>query len=322
MSEQTQLAQLFREIEIDLGATELSFMAITAFKQAVTDLKGQNLHAFFEQLLSLKQNIEVTKPKFAIIIDAFYEILELAYDEEIHHPESNFPLKKQKFIQKLDKMLLGKKQEGKQLLEYGAQMEIEGKEILVHDNSHTVQNVLARLKQDGKHFRVLVAEQDPDKTGAVIEFLHRKKIPFRVVPAYMITHLEDHIDMFFLGGVTLKSTMNFVMDPGTNGLAAQMHILKKPIYVFMATSKFSLWKANTQTEIHKHVMRQTHPCMSIDFERIKFSHDRVPLNLATKIITEEGIFTPKQLELLYKNKFKKRMAHINGLEKLLKAHFR
>jgi len=103
--------------------------------------------------------------------------------------------------------------------------------------------------------------------------------------------------------------MNFVMDTGTDSLISQFHLKGVPIYVFLSTSKFSLWKSEkrTETEVYKHVHRRKHHLKSLDFERIKFSHDRVALKLIDKVITEEGIHTPAQIEKIYNKKLEKRL---------------
>ena len=304
---QKRLSELFREIEVDIGATNLSLLVLESFADAVRGLKGQNHHGFYEALIGLTEFIKNTEPKFAIIIDSFYEILKLAHDEEMHHLNEDFPLKKKKFLKRLKDLIKAERAEEKALVKHALEIDVEGKEILIHDNSRTIHRVLNALKRAGKHFRVIVAEQDPDKTGPIIEALHKKRIPFRVVPAYMITHVNAHIDMVFLSGLTLKSTMNFVMDPGTNGLVSQFHLMKKPVYLFMVTSKFSMWKAKKKIGVYSHVHRRRHHCKPIDFERIKFSHDRVSAKLMKKIVTEQGVFTPKQIETIFNKKLQKRL---------------
>ncbi len=319
-SYQDRLSELFREIEVDIGTTNLSLLVLESFADAVRGLKGQNHHSFYEALIELTDFISNTEPRFAIIIDSFYEILRLAHDEEMHHLAENFPLKKRKFLKKLRDLIRAERNEEAEIVKHALEINVEGKEILIHDNSRTIHRVLNALKRAGKHFRVIVAEQDPDKTGPIIEALHKKRIPFRVVPAYMIAHVEDHIDMVFLSGLTLKSTMNFVMDPGTNGLVSQFHLMKKPVYLFMATSKFSMWKAKKKVGVYSQTHTRRHYCKPIDFERIKFSHDRVPVKLMKKIVTEQGMFTPKKIEKFFKKKLAERLELDKKFKKSLKKN--
>lgn len=302
-----RLSEIFREIEIDLGSTKLSVLVLESLYDAVKGLKKQDLHHFFAQLQELAESVEATKPKYAIIIDSLYEVLRLAYAEDILHPEAGWPLNKEKFLKQLKRLIKRRKTEKSRIVKQSSKIKLSGKTILLFHHSGSVEAVLAAAKRKKQRFKVIVAEQDPDKTGEIIEFLSKNRIPFKVVPSYMISHVEDDIDMLFLGALTLKSTMDFVMDPGTHSLASEFHLLKKPIYVFLSTTKFSLWKGKKRAEVFKHVSRRIHPIKQIRFERIKFSHDRVELKLIDKVVTEEGVFKPAEIKEIYKDRLKERL---------------
>lgn len=302
-----RLSALFREVEIEVGSTELSAWAIQSLKDAVQGFKGKNFHDFFYQFLKLSESINTTEPRFSTIIDAFDEVLRMAYEQELNHPETNYKLNKKTFLKCLEKIIREKNHEQSKILHHALKIQVSGKGILIFDHSRTVQAVLKALKNHGEKFSVIVAEQDHEKTGFLIESLSEAEIPFRVVPSYMVAHLSDCIDMVFLGAVTLKSTMDLVMDNGTSAIVSQFHLLDKPIYSFLSTKKFSLWDAQKRHEIHQHTENRKHYCKPIVFERVKFSHDRVPLELFTKIVTEQGIFTPKQIQEIYKKQYKNRM---------------
>ena len=78
---------------------------------------------------------------------------------------------------------------------------------------------------------------------------------------------------------------------------------KIPVYMFINTSKFSLWKSKKRGEIFIHRHQRKHHSKPIEYERIKYSHDRVPAKLFSKIITDEGVLNPEQLQELYKKRF-------------------
>ncbi|MDP2625093.1 MAG: hypothetical protein Q8P27_02800 [Candidatus Peregrinibacteria bacterium] len=315
---QSRLSELLRSIEVDMGSTNMGFIVMESFELAVQDLRGRNLHEFFQQLFHLTQFINNTDPKFAILIDIFHDILKLAYEEDILHKQANFPLKKQKFLKRLGELIHEKREEERRIVENAMKkINVHGKGILLHDNSRTVHRVLNGFHKAGQKFTIIVAEQDPDKSGPIIEALHKKKYPFRVVPSYMVSHLADCIDMVFIGGLTLKSTMDFVMDPGTHALVSQFHLIKRPIYAFMATSKFSMWNSKKRTEVYSHVHQRRHHCKPIDFERVKFSHDRIPVKLFKRVITEQGWFTPKEMEKVYNEKLKAYLASDKKFQKIL-----
>jgi translation initiation factor 2B subunit (eIF-2B alpha/beta/delta family) len=120
----------------------------------------------------------------------------------------------------------------------------------------------------------------------------------------MLSHIHDQIDMVFFGALTLKDTMNFVMNPGALSIITEFHLEKIPIYMFMGTDKFSLWKSKKRGEIFIHKHKRTHIHKPIEYERIKYSHDRVPAKLFKKIVTNEGVLTPLKLKKVFNEAFK------------------
>jgi translation initiation factor 2B subunit (eIF-2B alpha/beta/delta family) len=134
--------------------------------------------------------------------------------------------------------------------------------------------------------------------------MHKARIPFQVIPAYMLSHIHDDIDMVFFGAVTLKDTMVFVMQPGTHGVLSEFHMADVPSYLFMNTLKFSLWKSKKRVGVFMQKHTREHRRKPIQYRRIKYSHDRVPTKFFHKIVTNEGILTPPKIKKLFNEKCK------------------
>ena len=98
--------------------------------------------------------------------------------------------------------------------------------------------------------------------------------------------------------------MHFVMDPGTHSIISEFHVENIPAYMFIDTSKFSLWESKERGEIFIHKHLRQHHSKPIEYERIKYSHDRVPVKLFKKIITDEGVLNPGQLKELFDERYK------------------
>jgi len=192
----------------------------------------------------------------------------------------------------------------RKLIKSSDALDVKGKTILIHDHSHTVQDVLIHYKAQGKKFNVIIAEQDYEKTHDNIERLHKAGIEFTVVPAYMLSHVHDQIDMVFFGALTLKDSMDFVLNPGALSLVTEFHVEKIPVYIFLGIDKFSLWKSKKRSEIFIHRHTRQHADKPIKYERIKYSHDRVPSKYFKKIITNEGVLTPVELKQVFDEKLK------------------
>lgn len=296
-------SNLLREMEVEIGTRDTSSLVLIALTDAVKALKVKSPDDFCLQFKELVEIISSTEPKFGILNYHFGSLLK-NFKEVICGGKRTEKKWRSIVIKSIDEITKTSNAQKDRLIEFSEELNIEGKSILIHDHSHTVQDVLVHYRNMGKHFKVVIAEQDFDKTHGNIEKMYAAQIPFQVVPAYMLSHVHKTIDMLFFGALTLKDTMHFVMDPGTHGIISEFHVEHVPSYMFIDTTKFSLWKSKPRGEIfiHKH-MRQ-HVSKPIEYERIKYSHDRVPADLFHRIVTNEGIFTPAELQKLFDKKYK------------------
>lgn len=302
MKQKTELfSKLMRELEMEIGSRDLTDMVLFAFEDAIKAFKGDAFDSFCKQYEDFTLMIENTEPKFGIF-QYYFGILkkEMAKQCDLHGAE-NWREHAAKTIKKILDYAIEQK---KKMLAQAEKIDINGKTILIHDHSHTVHDVLVHLKEKKRKFKVIIAEQDFEKTHDNIARLHEAEIPFMVVPAYMLSHMYEDIDMAFYGALTLKDSMRFVMNPGAQSIVAEFHLEKIPVYMFLGTDKFSLWKSQSRGEIFIHKHTREHKTKPILYERIKYSHDRVPVKYFDKIITNEGIFTPEELKKLFDEKMK------------------
>jgi len=305
-----RLSSLLRDIEIDLGATDLSILCLEALHDTLSSIHPRSLHDFDTQLVNIVEDIQNTQPRYAIVIDGFMELLNLVHQEDDKQNNKNYDQNKEKFLKYISNLIASHKNIQDELAKQAEKLNLDGKTILIFHHSNTLEKVLLSAKKRKQKFQVIVAEQDQEKTGANIDFLHNNKFDYKVVPSYMISHLASEIDLLLLGALTLNSNMQFVTDTGTNALISQFYLLKTPIYMLLTSQKFSLWKSTSEhdsQDIFSHSHTRKHHCKKIDFKRIKFSHDRVDLNLLTKVITERGIFSPEQVKSCFKNRLAKRL---------------
>lgn len=308
---------VLKEIERDIGTKDLNMLLLNALSDALKSCTIKTVESLEKQMKEIIHIFNNTEPRYAIVLYNLYSIAEemqkiCSKDSHRH----DYPAYRQKLIAHVDK-LIRQSRKAKSLMTRNADsINVNNKTILIHDHSHTVQEVLHHLKKKRKKFRVIVAEQDMDKTLSNIEKLTKNKIPFQVVPAHMLSNIEDQVDMCFFGAVTFKSTYDFVVDTGTNAIISEFHLQKKPIYFFMTTSKFALWKSIRKESAKSHIHTRQHPSKGIQFERFKFSHDRVPLSAVDYTVTDEGIFNAYDLKKLYHEKVKHQADIIKKMSKI------
>lgn len=305
MTKHTELfSELFREIESDLGTREMSLLVMEALINSIDTFKCNDREDFLEQFAELVEIISNTEPKFGVLNYNFAGLLHIFSDRLKGVSGKDLKKKSIKYIREIIGSCRG---EENKLIINAEKINVEGKTILIHDHSHTVQDVLSHFKKMGRKFKVIIAEQDYDKTHSNIEKMHNLGVPFQVVPAYMLSHVHDTIDMAFFGAVTLKDTMHFVMDPGTHGIISELHMEQIPVHMFIETKKFSLWRSKARGEIFIHQHIRKHLFKPIEYERIKYSHDRAEVKLFTKIVTDSGVFNPDELKKFFEQKLAKEL---------------
>jgi len=306
LSYQDKISKLFLDIENEVGTTRLNDMVLKALKTAIHDFREKGEEDFLQQFYELLEIVKNTSPRIALIIDHFFHIWNVLQEaKKQEHPASHLYWE-QKIIEALKEFRQDAKCERKKMIKAGVSLMAKNDVILIHSISGSVLDTLFEAKRKGKVFEVIVAEQELEKTQQIVELLARKKIPFKVVPEYMLSHVEHEITKVFLGAVTINSEMSVVCDAGSNAIVSEFHLSKKPIYLFISTRKFSLWKARSEHHHYKVKTTKTLSRMPVEFHRLKFSHDRVPLDYYHVIVTELGRLKPDEVKEIYQKKYKDR----------------
>jgi len=87
-----------------------------------------------------------------------------------------------------------------------------------------------------------------------------------------------------------------VLGPGSAGLVANLHDARVPTYVTLTTNKLSFWEEHTEPAFRE--LRQKEYDGG-PLRKEVFSHDVVPLDLFTAVITEYEILPPPQMRETY-----------------------
>lgn len=308
-----QLSDVFRHIESDLGTTGLSLLVLESVTEAAEGFKG-NVDHFFHQLKELLLIVKNTKPRIAIVISYFCEIWdELMSRKEVINNMDDL----KRTLRDISELMLKENESDALKIIHNATAHInDGDSILIHSHSRMVLRTIEAAHRAKKKFRVILAEQEEEKTLDMIHFLQDNKIHFFSIPEFMLSHVENEVTKVFLGSLTLNSEHNFVTDAGTNSVVSEFHHAKIPIYMLISTRKFALWESDTKQHTYKVTQKkkEKHPGKELTYNRIKFSHDRIPVDLLDYVITEDGTYSPKQIEKLFDERFQTR-------EDLRKRHF-
>ncbi len=303
-----QLSSIFRYIEADLGTSELANLVMQTIIEATKNFQSNSVDEYYKQFREVMILVKNSKPRIGIIITFFCDIW-----DELQKKKKQVKTKAEinKLIEAtIKKIVKDNNEDSNKLTKLGISCIDNNDNILIHSHSHTVLKVLAKAWDDGKRFKIIIAEQEEEKTLDMIKFLQTRAIPFYVVPEFMLSHIEEDVDKVFLGGVTLTKEQTFVTDAGTNSVVAEFHHAKIPISIFISTKKFSLWaiqpKHHTYKFMKQNMANGGHGGHAMTYETVRFSHDRLPVDLVDQIVTEEAIYSPKEITKVFNKKYQDR----------------
>jgi translation initiation factor 2B subunit (eIF-2B alpha/beta/delta family) len=306
MEIKTQISSTFRDIEAEKGTTALCKIVLQSLSDCLDTFQAKDVEDFIEQFKNLALMIKNTKPRMGIVIYYICEIWDKLEDNKSKLDSTN------KVKDYLKKVINNLRKEidldSDKVIKNGFQHIKDGDVILIHSHSKTVMDIIEKAKNKGKKFKIVVAEQEKEKTLDIIKFLKKKGIIFYVVPEFMLSHIEEEITKVFLGGLTFNDKHYFITDAGTNSVVAEFHNISIPIYIFLTTTKFSLWISSDEHSRNKvkqlKIRKILKECLT--YERIKFSHDRISISVIDWLVTEDGDYNNEEAKKLFKSKFDQR----------------
>lgn len=300
-----QLSNIFRAIEEERGSIKLAEFVMESLETTLDAIKINDIDNLYRQFNQLFEAIRNTQPRISLVIYYFFDLW-----EELEKNKPNI-----KSIEEFKKVIIrttkriqeDSERDFKDIVKIGAELVNDNDVVLVHSHSLTVREVLATAARKGKKFRVIIAEQETDKTIAMVDFFTNAMIPFTVVPEYMLSHISENVTKVFFGATTLDQEQQFICDAGSYSVLAEFHAEEIPNYMFLSTKKFSLWQTSKKHETYKTTQNRIYSTTKkiLNYERIKFSHDRVPAELFNSIVTEIGIMTPDKIKEIYLTRYEK-----------------
>lgn len=298
-----QLSKILINIESDIWSTQLTILTIENLINSITIFRQNDLEHFYEHFSKLFNTVKNTRPRIWMIIHYISKIYDIIEDGKWKYKSIDDIYKElNKFLRKTKKEI---ENETCTIIWNWAKLIQENDTIFVHSPSWIVKQVLKRAAKNKTNFRIILAQQSEEKTNNMIHFLQQNNIPFLVTPEFMLSNIEWEIDKMLVWGITFNSEHQFIVSAWVNAAVSEMHYAKKPVYMFLSTKKFSLWKS----EAHKdHTVYKTKQVTSLDhkinpYQRVKFSHDRVDAKLFDKIITEWWELNYEKISNLYEKRY-------------------
>jgi translation initiation factor 2B subunit (eIF-2B alpha/beta/delta family) len=294
-----QLSDKIKEIELDRssGASQLARKALDVLRFFVQTSRKKTYKAFVEDFKKVGRRLLEAKPNMAPVQNLVAQIV-----YEVDTLEERDLVVVRKFaVSRIDKLRKESKLAVKKSAEQGANLIADSDYLSTCSYSSTVCETLKAAKQQGKHFKVFVAESRNEdnkfRYGQILaNFLHSINISTEVFPDDEIYRYVSKTRYVLVGADSLLCDGSIINGAPTYKVAFKAKECGIPFYSVCETTK-----ANTLSYLGK----------STELEE---GFELVPANLITGIITEKGILETNDIIEIMKEKSKFFEALIKDIE--------
>lgn len=201
-------------------------------------------------------------------------------------------IKKEKKIETIEKLIKELQKATERIAKVGQKLIKDGQKILTHCHSGEALAVIKEAAKRGKKISVFATVTRPLKQGIkTARELARMKIPVTIAEDIAVGHLIQSCDLVIVGSDAMRKE-GFVNKVGTRLIAEEAKRNGKPFYVVGSIFKLDSRKKLVLEE------RPAHEVLPKPIKGVKVRNpafDLVPWDCVTAVITDKGIFKPKQI---------------------------
>lgn len=187
------------------------------------------------------------------------------------------------------------------IVAFGQEILKDRRQIFVHCHSSTVVDILIQGHRSGLEFQVFNTETRPLFQGRITsERLLKAGIPVTMVTDSAASFFlspasgpDYQMDLFLVGADALLADGSVVNKIGSYGMALAAREAGLPFYAAASLLKFH---PESQIEIERRCPKEVWDRPPRGLEIINYAFDRVPAEMLTGYITEQGIVAPRELK--------------------------
>jgi translation initiation factor eIF-2B subunit delta len=283
------LSDKIREIEFDRssGASQIARNALGVLKFFAQTSKKETCNGFMEDFREVGRRLFEARPNMAPVQNLVTQIVYEVTSSE----ESDLVNVRNFALTRIDNLCKESKAALKKSAEWAATIIGDSGCLATCSHSSTVCETFKVAKQQGKSFKVFVAESKSDdgkfRYGEVLaRFLKSIYVPAEVFPDNEIFRYVPETNCVLVGADSVLFDGSVVNGSPTYGFAVEAEDCGVPFYSVCETTK-----ANTLIYLGKDV-------------KLKKGFDLIPSNLITGIITEKGILATNEIVEIMKEKSK------------------
>ncbi|MDI6798737.1 MAG: S-methyl-5-thioribose-1-phosphate isomerase [Candidatus Aenigmarchaeota archaeon] len=272
-----------------------------SLEKVVEDIKSVKVQGAKEiAIYSLKFLKEFCKENgFGLKFEVAAKVLEDARPTAVVLHNCLEILKKEKRIRTFDKLIKQLDKATKRIAKNGSRLIKSGYKIMTHCHSGEALAVIKKARNEGKRISIFATITEPLEQGVrTAKELAKLKIPVTLITDNAAGFFVKDVDCVLVGADAIRvDSKELINKTGTLLLALAANEFKKPFYVAANTLKIDRRKKfiieeRPAKEIRQELIRPG------KLEGIKIRNpafDRVPLRYVKNIITEKGVFKPKEI---------------------------
>ena len=284
-----QLSDKIKEIEFDRssGASQLARKALDVLRVFAQTSRNETCKDFMEDFKKVGRRLLEAKPNMAPVQNL---VAQIVYEVDTLE-EHDLVVVRNFAVSRIDKLCEESEFAVKKSAEWGATIITNSDYLTTCSYSSTVGETLKVAKQQGKNFKVFVAESRTDDNkfqyGQILaKFLKSINIPTEVFPDTKIYRYVPKTKYVLVGADSLLCDGSIINGAPTYKVARKAKEYGIPFYSVCETTK-----ANTLSYLGKNT-------------ELKEGFELVPANLITGIITEKGILDADEIVEIMKEKSK------------------
>jgi translation initiation factor 2B subunit (eIF-2B alpha/beta/delta family) len=284
-----QLSDKIRQIEFDRssGASQLARKALGVLRVFAQTSRNKTCRGFVEDFNKLGRRLFEVRPNMAPVQNL---VAQIVYEVDTLE-ECDLVVVRKFAVSRIEQLRKESEFAVKKSAELGATIIADSDSLVTCSYSSTVGETLKVAKQQGKSFKVFVAESRTDDNkfqyGRILaKFLDSIKIPAEVFPDDEIYSYVPKTKYVLVGADSLLCDGSIINGAPTYKVALKAKECGIPFYSVCETTK-----ANTLSYLGKN-------------SELKEGFELVPSNLITGIITEKEILDAHEIVAIMKEKSK------------------
>jgi ribose 1,5-bisphosphate isomerase len=277
------------------GALRIAIAAVKALEEEIID------GATYDDLVRDADILRDARPTAVSLPNAVNYVIHLSETHRTDDPAVAKPM----LLADVADYIASMEASIEKIADTGASLIEEGDVILTICNSDTVVRILKRAKESGKQFKVYACETRPRLQGHItVKELVSAGIDVTIIvdSAAYHTILNRGVKKVLVGADTVYSCGDVINKIGTSQVALIAKHAGRDFIVCTETLKFYPYSLHGATvEIEERDPREVADIPNVKVYNPAFdvtSHEHI-----TKIVTEEGIITPDQVQKITEEKY-------------------